>query len=107
MVVGYRRGDAAGVARGMRHELVAKFGKSNMFMDVDNLRWPVLRHYPLRLGTLLNVVAVYRVPGIGKDGDPIDHRAQLRRVVYGARPTVHKLMGRRNSSGFKLGLRPF
>jgi len=49
-------------------------------------------HYPLRLGTLLNIVAVYRVPNIGKDDDPADHRAQLEHVVRGAHPTVQKLL---------------
>jgi len=49
-------------------------------------------HYPLRLGTLLNIVAVARIPSIGKDGGPADHRAQLGRVVHGAHPTVHKLL---------------
>ena len=35
--VSYRRDDAAGDARGVRDGLVARFGKSNVFMDVDNL----------------------------------------------------------------------
>ena len=33
----YRRDDAAGDARGVRDGLVARFGKSSIFMDVDNL----------------------------------------------------------------------
>src|SRR5262249_20272605 len=35
--VNYRRDDAAGDARSVRDGLVAKFGSSNVFMDVDNL----------------------------------------------------------------------
>jgi hypothetical protein len=35
--VNYRRDDAAGDARGVRDALVAKFGKTNVFVDVDNL----------------------------------------------------------------------
>src|SRR5262245_33119295 len=35
--VNYRRDDAAGDARGVRDGLAVKFGKSNIFMDVDNL----------------------------------------------------------------------
>ena len=31
-----RRDDAAGDARGVRDALAAKFGESNVFMDVDN-----------------------------------------------------------------------
>jgi hypothetical protein len=36
--VNYRRDDIAGDARGVRDALAAKFGESNVFMDVDNLR---------------------------------------------------------------------
>src|SRR5262249_40384731 len=36
--VNYRRDDAAGDARGVRDGLAAKFGQSNVFMDVDDLR---------------------------------------------------------------------
>src|SRR5262245_30044979 len=43
-------------------------------------------HYPLRLSTLLNIVAAYRVSSIGEDDDPADRRAQLQRVVHGAHP---------------------
>jgi len=35
--VNYRRDDVAGDARGVRDGLAAKFGKSNVFMDIDNL----------------------------------------------------------------------
>lgn len=35
--ISYRRDDAAGDARGIRDRLVRKFGKSAIFMDVDNL----------------------------------------------------------------------
>lgn len=35
--ISYRRDDVPGDARGVRDGLVAKFGKSNVFMDVDNL----------------------------------------------------------------------
>ncbi len=35
--VNYRRDDVAGDARGVRDGLAAKFGKANVFMDVDNL----------------------------------------------------------------------
>jgi hypothetical protein len=35
--VSYRRDDVPGDARGVRDALAAKFGKSSMFMDVDNL----------------------------------------------------------------------
>lgn len=36
--ISYRRDDAAGDARGVRDGLAAKFGESNVFMDVDDLR---------------------------------------------------------------------
>jgi hypothetical protein len=35
--ISYRRDDVAGDARGIRDALAAKFGKSNVFMDVDDL----------------------------------------------------------------------
>jgi hypothetical protein len=35
--ISYRRDDAAGDARGIRDALARAFGKSNVFMDVDNL----------------------------------------------------------------------
>ena len=35
--VNYRRDDVPGDARGLRDGLAAKFGASNIFMDVDNL----------------------------------------------------------------------
>lgn len=35
--ISYRRDDAAGDARGIRDALVAKFGRANVFMDIDNL----------------------------------------------------------------------
>ena len=35
--VNYRRDDVPGDARGIRDGLVRTFGKSNVFMDVDNL----------------------------------------------------------------------
>ena len=35
--VNYRRDDAAGDARGVHNGLASKFGRSNVFMDVDNL----------------------------------------------------------------------
>ncbi len=35
--ISYRRGDVAGDARGIRAVLERKFGKANVFMDVDNL----------------------------------------------------------------------
>ena len=35
--INYRRDDAPGDARGVRDGLAAKFGRSNIFMDVDNL----------------------------------------------------------------------
>jgi hypothetical protein len=35
--ISYRRDDAAGDARGIRDALAAKFGKANVFMDVDDL----------------------------------------------------------------------
>ena len=35
--INYRRDDVPGDARGIRDGLVAKFGKSAVFMDVDNL----------------------------------------------------------------------
>ena len=33
----YRRDDVPGDARGVRDGLASKFGKANVFMDVDNL----------------------------------------------------------------------
>src|SRR5215211_200639 len=35
--ISYRRDDAAGDARGIRDAIAVKFGKSNVFMDVDDL----------------------------------------------------------------------
>ena len=35
--INYRRDDAPGDARGVRDGLAAKFGRTNIFMDVDNL----------------------------------------------------------------------
>ncbi len=35
--ISYRRDDAAGDARGIRDALAAKFGRANVFMDIDNL----------------------------------------------------------------------
>jgi hypothetical protein len=35
--ISYRRDDAPGDARGICDSLSRKFGKSNVFMDVDNL----------------------------------------------------------------------
>jgi hypothetical protein len=35
--ISYRRDDAPGDARGIRDRLAGKFGKTNVFMDVDNL----------------------------------------------------------------------
>ena len=35
--INYRRDDVAGDARGIREALAARFGKANVFMDVDNL----------------------------------------------------------------------
>ena len=35
--VNYRRDDSAGDARGVRDGLSTKFGKANVFMDIDNL----------------------------------------------------------------------
>ena len=35
--ISYRRDDVPGDARGVRDSLTAKFGKSNVFMDIDNL----------------------------------------------------------------------
>jgi hypothetical protein len=42
--VNYRRDDAAGDARGVRDGLAAKFGETNVFMDVDDLRAGQLRY---------------------------------------------------------------
>jgi hypothetical protein len=36
--ISYRRDDVAGDARGVRDALAAKFGASDVFMDVDDLR---------------------------------------------------------------------
>jgi len=35
--ISYRREDVAGDARGIRDALAAKFGRSSVFMDVDDL----------------------------------------------------------------------
>ena len=42
--VNYRRDDATGDARGVRDGLAAKFGETNVFMDVDDLRAGQLRY---------------------------------------------------------------
>jgi formylglycine-generating enzyme required for sulfatase activity len=55
--VSYRRDDAAGDARGVRDALTAKFGASNVFMDVDNLR--VGQRFDVELGKALGACDVF------------------------------------------------
>jgi len=49
-------------------------------------------HYPLRFGTLLNIVTVYRDPRLSNEDGPTSHRAQLHHTVRNAHPTVGKLV---------------
>jgi hypothetical protein len=55
--VNYRRDDAAGDARGVRDGLAAKFGESNVFMDVDNLR--AGQRFDLELAKALDACDVF------------------------------------------------
>ena len=50
--VNYRRDDAPGDARGVRDALAAKFGKSKVFMDVDNLL--IGQRFDVELGKALD-----------------------------------------------------
>jgi len=49
-------------------------------------------HYPLRHGTLFNVVAVFRTSTHGEKGDVQSYRAELERTYRAAHPTMRELL---------------
>ena len=49
-------------------------------------------HYPLRHGTLFNIVAVFRTSTFGEKGDVAGYRAELERIYRAAHPTMHALL---------------
>jgi len=49
-------------------------------------------HYPLRHGTLFNIVAVFRRSGHAERGDVAAYRAELERVYRDAHPTMKALL---------------
>jgi len=49
-------------------------------------------HYPLRHGTLFNIVAVFRRSGHSERGDVAAHRAELERAYRNAHPTMKALL---------------
>jgi 3-hydroxybenzoate 6-monooxygenase len=61
-------------------------------------------HYPLRHGTLFNIVSVFRRTASSERGDVVTHRAELQQVYRDAHPTVKALLamldlGRRQAVG--------
>ena len=61
-------------------------------------------HYPLRHGTLFNIVAVFRRPARSERGDVAAYRAELEQAYRDAHPTVKALLamldlGRRQAVG--------
>ena len=50
-------------------------------------------HYPLRHGTLFNIVAVFRRTANSERGDSAAYRAELEQVYRNAHPTVKSLIG--------------
>jgi salicylate hydroxylase len=49
-------------------------------------------HYPLRHGTLFNIVAVFRTATHGERGDVESYRAELRHTYRDAHPEMHALL---------------
>ncbi len=49
-------------------------------------------HYPLRHGTLFNIVAVFRTSTHGERGDVDSYRAELQHTYRDAHPTMHDLL---------------
>jgi 2-polyprenyl-6-methoxyphenol hydroxylase-like FAD-dependent oxidoreductase len=49
-------------------------------------------HYPLRHGTLFNVVAVFRTSTYGEKGDAASHRAELEHNYRDAHPAMRALL---------------
>ena len=49
-------------------------------------------HYPLRQGTLFNIVAVFRTPTHGEKGDAASYRAELQSAYREAHPAIHDLI---------------
>jgi len=49
-------------------------------------------HYPLRHGTLFNIVAVFRTPTHGEKGDVASHRAELQHTYREAHPAMRDLI---------------
>jgi 3-hydroxybenzoate 6-monooxygenase len=49
-------------------------------------------HYPLRHGTLFNIVAVFRTPTHGEKGDAASYRAELQSTYREAHPAMHDLI---------------
>jgi len=49
-------------------------------------------HYPLRHGTLFNIVAVFRTSTYAEKGDLAGHRAELERTYRAAHPTMQALL---------------
>jgi 3-hydroxybenzoate 6-monooxygenase len=49
-------------------------------------------HYPLRHGTLFNIVAVFRTPTHGEKGNAASYRAELQHTYREAHPAMHDLI---------------
>lgn len=49
-------------------------------------------HYPLRHGTLFNIVAVFRTPTHDQKGDVASHRAELQQTYRDAHPSMRELI---------------
>lgn len=49
-------------------------------------------HYPLRHGTLFNIVAVFRTSTHGERGDVASYRAELQDTYRAAHPAMHELL---------------
>jgi 2-polyprenyl-6-methoxyphenol hydroxylase-like FAD-dependent oxidoreductase len=49
-------------------------------------------HYPLRHGTLFNIVAVFRTSTHGQKGDVESYRAELQHTYHDAHPAMHDLL---------------
>ena len=49
-------------------------------------------HYPLRHGTLFNIVAVFRTSTHGQRGDTESYRAELQHTYRDAHPAMHDLL---------------
>ena len=60
--VNYRRDDVPGDARGVRDGMAAKFGKANVFMDVDNLL--VGQRFDVELAKALDACDIHPYRGL-------------------------------------------